>query len=49
MVRTTKSALAEEVVEVVVVKARPMNDLGNLKGVGGARRNPRKRYGFVRK
>jgi len=41
-----KNGLAEVVVEVVEVsKVQPMSDSGNPKGVAGAKRNPRRRYG----
>lgn len=43
IVLTMRSGPAEVVVGMVrVLMDRPMNDLGNLKGVAGARRNPRK-------
>ena len=45
MVLTMRNGPAEVVVVGVVglLKAQPMSDLGNPKGVAGARRNPRKR------
>jgi len=45
MARTTKNALAEVVGVAGVLKAQPMSDQGNQKGVEGVRRNPKKRYG----
>jgi len=46
---TTKNGLAEvEVGTAPEAKVQAMNDPESPKGVAGGKRNPKKRYGFIR-